>query len=90
MAFLIFWTLFTYAFFPKLTNAIPASLAAIIVSTILEWGLIRPIGYETTTVKDLASVSVCLNSFDIGSCSGSLLFYENQCFSYEVNLELIS
>jgi len=57
MAFLIFWTLVTYAFFPRLTNIIPASLASIIVATILEWALIRPCGYKTNTVKDLASVS---------------------------------
>jgi len=57
MTFHIFLALFTYAFFPRLTKAIPASLAAIIITTIAEWALIRPIGFETDTVKDLASVS---------------------------------
>lgn len=56
MCFHIVMALLTYAYFPKLTNAIPASLAAIIVTTILEWALIRPIGYETNTVKDLQDV----------------------------------
>mmetsp|Transcript_21144 Transcript_21144/g.29613 ORF Transcript_21144/g.29613 Transcript_21144/m.29613 type:complete len:631 (-) Transcript_21144:160-2052(-) len=57
MAFHIVIALLTYAFFPKLTKAIPASLASIIVTTILEWALVRPVGYRTNTVKDLASVS---------------------------------
>ncbi len=56
MAFHIAVALLTYAYFPKLTSAIPASLAAIIVTTILEWALVRPVGYSTNTVKDLASV----------------------------------
>lgn len=56
MIFHIFVALLTYAFFPKLTNAIPASLAAIIVTTILEWAFVRPIGFETNTVKDLQDV----------------------------------
>ena len=58
MTFHIAITLITYALFPKLTKAIPSSLAAIIVSTILEWAFVRPIGYKTNTVKDLASVAV--------------------------------
>jgi SulP family sulfate permease len=57
MTFHIIVALLTYAFFPKLTRAIPASLAAIIMTTILEWALVRPCGYRTNTVKDLASVS---------------------------------
>mmetsp|Transcript_21490 Transcript_21490/g.26365 ORF Transcript_21490/g.26365 Transcript_21490/m.26365 type:complete len:660 (+) Transcript_21490:130-2109(+) len=57
MAFHIIIALFTYAFFPKLTKAIPASLAAIIMTTIVEWALVRPVGYKTNTVKDLASVA---------------------------------
>jgi SulP family sulfate permease len=57
MCFHIFLALFTYAYFPRLTKAIPASLAAIIVTTIVEWALIRPVGFQTDTVKDLASVS---------------------------------
>jgi len=56
MVFLIIIALLTYAFFPRLTKAIPASLAAIIVTTIVEWGFIRPIGYRTNTVKDLQDV----------------------------------
>ena len=57
MTFHIVIALLTYAYFPKLTKAIPASLAAIIMTTILEWALVRPIGYQTNTVKDLASVA---------------------------------
>lgn len=59
MCFHIFIALFTYAYFPKVPKigkAIPASLAAIIVTTIFEWGLVRQIGYETNTVKDLQDV----------------------------------
>lgn len=56
MVFHILIALLTYAFFPKLTNAIPASLAAIIVTTLLEWFFVRPIGYETNTVMDLQDV----------------------------------
>ena len=57
MVFHIIVALLTYALFPRLTNIIPASLAAIILTTILEWALVRPIGYETNTVADLASVA---------------------------------
>jgi len=58
MVFLIVVTIATYILFPKyVTNAIPGSLAGIVVSTILEWALIRPLGYETNTVEDLASVA---------------------------------
>jgi SulP family sulfate permease len=57
MIFHIIIALITYAYFPKVTTKIPASLAAIIVTTLLEWVLVRPIGYETNTVADLASVA---------------------------------
>lgn len=56
MIFHIIVALMTYAYFPRLTKAIPASLAAIIMTTILEWALVRPIGYKTNTVMDLATV----------------------------------
>lgn len=56
MVFHIVVTIATYILFPKLTKAIPASLAAIIVSTICEWIIVRPCGFETNTVEDLASV----------------------------------
>lgn len=56
MVFHIIIALLTYAYFPKLTKAIPASLAAIIMTTIVEWALVRPVGYKTNTVMDLASV----------------------------------
>lgn len=56
MAFQIFVTLATFILFPKLTKVIPASLAAIIMSTAVEWGFIRQIGFRTDTVADLASV----------------------------------
>ncbi len=57
MVFHIIIALVTYAFFPKLTNAIPASLAAIIMTTIFEHALVRPVGYRTNCVSDLAEVS---------------------------------
>lgn len=57
MVFHIIVTIGTYILFPKLTEAIPASLASIIVSTICEWAIVRQVGYETNTVADLASVS---------------------------------
>jgi SulP family sulfate permease len=56
MCFHIAIALITYALFPRLTNAIPASLAAIIMTTIFEHALVRPVGYETNTVSDLAQV----------------------------------
>eukprot|EP00592_Proboscia_alata_P018235 CAMPEP_0194402592 /NCGR_PEP_ID=MMETSP0176-20130528/1278_1 /TAXON_ID=216777 /ORGANISM="Proboscia alata, Strain PI-D3" /LENGTH=638 /DNA_ID=CAMNT_0039200009 /DNA_START=36 /DNA_END=1952 /DNA_ORIENTATION=+ len=57
MAFHIGVTLLTYVMFPKITKAIPASLAGIIMSTVVEWAFVRQIGYETNTVADLASVA---------------------------------
>lgn len=62
MAFQIAVTLLTYIVWPKITKRIPAlsipgSLAAIIISTAVEWGFIRQIGFHTNTVADLASVS---------------------------------
>lgn len=57
MVFHIIVALLTYALFPRLTNIIPASLAAIILTTIFEWALVRPIGFKTNTVSDLASVA---------------------------------
>lgn len=58
MVFLIVVTIATYILFPKyVTKAIPGSLAGIVVSTIFEWALIRPLGYETNTVEDLAIVA---------------------------------
>ncbi len=56
MVFHIIIALITYAFFPKLTKAIPASLAAIIMTTIFEHALVRPVGYRTNCVSDLAEV----------------------------------
>jgi len=67
MAFHIIVTILTYLLFPKLTKAIPGSLAGIIMSTVLEWALIRPIGFATNTVSDLASVEVSLN-IDLIDC----------------------
>lgn len=59
MTFHIIVTLSVYILFPKITTAIPSSLAGIIVCTILEHAFVRQIGYETNTVEDLASVKVC-------------------------------
>jgi len=56
MGFHIVITILTYIFFPKITKAIPGSLAGIVVSTALEWAMIRPLGFATNTVSDLASV----------------------------------
>merc|ERR1712151_813182 len=62
MTFQIAVTLLTYILWPQVTKrvpvlSIPGSLAAIIISTAVEWGIIRQIGYYTNTVADLASVS---------------------------------
>jgi len=62
MTFQIAVTLLVYIVWPQVTKRIPAlgipgSLAAIIISTAVEWGFIRQIGYYTNTVADLASVS---------------------------------
>ena len=57
MVFHIAVAILTYAFFPRLTKAIPASLAAIIMTTILEFALVRSTGYRTDTVGDLGTVS---------------------------------
>jgi len=57
MCFVIAVTLATYIIFPRLTKAIPGSLASIIMGTIAEWLLVRKaFGKETFTVEDLASV----------------------------------
>ena len=64
MAFHIGVTLLTYIVFPKITKAIPASLAGIIMSTVVEWAFVRQIGYETNTVADLASVAVSNTEYE--------------------------
>lgn len=58
MTFHIIVALVTYAVFPRITNIIPASLAAIIMTTALEWAFVRFV-FEggTNTVADLASVA---------------------------------
>lgn len=57
MIFHIILTLIIHILFPKISKSIPASLACIVGSTIIEWSIIRPCGYKTNTVKDLASVN---------------------------------
>lgn len=57
MTFHIIITVATYIIVSRKTNLIPGSLAGIIVSTVLEWALVRQIGFETNTVADLASVA---------------------------------
>jgi MFS superfamily sulfate permease-like transporter len=37
-------------------QTIPASVAAVLVSTILEYVLVRPLGYETYTINDFAPI----------------------------------
>jgi len=56
MTFHIVVTLAVYILFPKISTAIPSSLAGIIVCTVLEHAFVRQIGFETNTVEDLASV----------------------------------
>ena len=58
---LILLTMLIIHFLPKLTGAFPASLAAIIVVSLLAAGL----GLETKTVGDLASIKGDLPSFHI-------------------------
>ncbi|MEJ2565208.1 MAG: SulP family inorganic anion transporter, partial [Gammaproteobacteria bacterium] len=60
---LIILTMLIIHFLPKLTGAFPASLAAIIVVSVLVSGL----GLETKTVGDLASIKGGLPSFHIPS-----------------------
>ena len=67
MAFHIFVTILTYIVFPKITKAIPGSLAGILVSTALEWAMVRPLGFATNTVSDLASVKVSNHVFQLTS-----------------------
>lgn len=43
-------------FLPKLTLLFPASLAGIIVGTVIEFAIVRTTGFETPTVGDTASV----------------------------------
>jgi len=62
MCFQIAVTLCTYMIWPKVVKlapilSIPGSLAAIILSTAVEWAFIRQIGFSTDTVADLASVA---------------------------------
>mmetsp|Transcript_9621 Transcript_9621/g.21365 ORF Transcript_9621/g.21365 Transcript_9621/m.21365 type:complete len:643 (-) Transcript_9621:273-2201(-) len=58
MTFIIFVTLATYMIFAKFKlHFIPGSLAGIIVGTLAEWFIVRPIGAYTNTVSDLASVN---------------------------------
>ena len=58
--FLVAITMLVIWLLPKLTKLIPSSLAGIILATILEFALIRPVGFSTPVVEDLASVQVRL------------------------------
>ena len=60
---LIILTMFIIHFLPKLTGAFPASLAAIVVVSLLVFGL----NLDTATVGDLASIKGSLPSFHIPS-----------------------
>eukprot|EP00924_Labyrinthula_sp_SR-Ha-C_P003980 augustus_masked-scaffold_3-processed-gene-10.7-mRNA-1 protein AED:0.02 eAED:0.03 QI:0/-1/0/1/-1/1/1/0/638 len=53
---IILVTMLTIVYIPKLTKSFPPSLAGIIVGTILEFAVVRPVGNETPLVEDLASV----------------------------------
>ena len=41
---------------PLWTTAVPSSMVGIIVSTAIEWGIVRQVGSETNTVGEIASV----------------------------------
>eukprot|EP00588_Corethron_pennatum_P034368 CAMPEP_0194346494 /NCGR_PEP_ID=MMETSP0171-20130528/105458_1 /TAXON_ID=218684 /ORGANISM="Corethron pennatum, Strain L29A3" /LENGTH=627 /DNA_ID=CAMNT_0039113625 /DNA_START=62 /DNA_END=1945 /DNA_ORIENTATION=+ len=43
-------------FLPKLTRAVPSSLVCIIVVTIAEYAIVRPLGYSTNVLKNLADI----------------------------------
>ena len=58
---LIFLTMSIIHFLPKFTNAIPSSLAAIVVVSLIVIGL----GLETKTVGDIASIAGGLPSFHL-------------------------
>mmetsp|Transcript_14968 Transcript_14968/g.19314 ORF Transcript_14968/g.19314 Transcript_14968/m.19314 type:complete len:691 (-) Transcript_14968:398-2470(-) len=54
--FLVLVTMLTVWLLPKLSKIIPSSLAGILLATAFEFALIRPVGYSTPLVEDLASV----------------------------------
>lgn len=61
MSIMIFFVLMTMAiihFFPKLTKAIPASLAGIVVMTVIAVLLNRFAGYHLQTVQDFAGMTL--------------------------------
>lgn len=42
---------------PKLTKAVPSSLVAVLTCAILEYALVRPTGFQTQTVGDIAGIT---------------------------------
>jgi len=48
---------------PRLSSKIPSALAGILVGIIIEFALVRPLGYETPTVGDTASIPTNFNPF---------------------------
>ena len=57
MAFHVIIAMSVTAFFPKITNKFPSSLAGIIASTVFEWAIVRPIfDSKSNTVEDIAIV----------------------------------
>jgi len=53
----------TCILFPKLTEKVPSSLAAILLASAVEWGIARPLGSGTQTIEDVASVEGSLPTF---------------------------
>jgi SulP family sulfate permease len=43
-------------FFSKITTKIPSSLVAVVTASVIEWAVVRPCGYKTLVLSDLASV----------------------------------
>mmetsp|Transcript_4320 Transcript_4320/g.5006 ORF Transcript_4320/g.5006 Transcript_4320/m.5006 type:complete len:631 (+) Transcript_4320:178-2070(+) len=54
--FLVVVTMLTVWLLPRLTTALPSSLAGILLATAFEFALVRPTGFSTPLVEDLASV----------------------------------
>jgi len=42
---------------PRLTKAFPSALAGILSPTIVEWALVRPLGFKTNVIEDVSSVA---------------------------------
>ena len=56
MAIHVLVAMFVTILLPRLTKAFPSALAGILSPTIVEWALVRPLGYKTNVIEDVSSV----------------------------------